>query len=64
MFLVDFGDEPVEIVESGEELLPALRDIYNDPETILEIAKLNPGRWYRKSPYSWFSFHPNSPFRT
>ena len=63
MFLQDYGDEPVQIV-TREELLPVLRDNYQDPETMLIIAELNPGKWYRTSPFSWFCYVEKSPIRT
>lgn len=63
MFLLDYGDEPVRIVENKEELLRILTINYKDPETMLVIAQLNPGEWYRTSPYSWFCYVPNSPHR-
>ena len=63
MFLQDYGDEPVQMVDE-RVLLSTLAKNYNDPETILIIAKMNPAKWYRTSPYSWFCYVPNSPYRT
>lgn len=64
MYLVDYGDEPVQIIENRDDLLPALDANYNDPETILWIAEGKPGEWFRTSPFSWFCYVPNSPYRT
>ena len=63
MFLIDYGDEPVEIIDE-DALLVVLDKNYQDPETMRAIAKLNPGRWMRTSPFSWFCWVENSPYRT
>lgn len=63
MYLQDYGDEPVKVV-TVEELLPPMYGTYQDPDIILDMAKNNPGVWYRVSPYSWFCYVKNSPYRT
>lgn len=63
MFLIDYGDEPVKIIDE-DALLIILGKNYQDPETMLRIAKLNPGRWMRSSPFSWYCYVENSPYRT
>lgn len=63
MFLIDYGDEPIRDVDEVA-LLVILDKNYHDPETMLAIAKLNPGKWYRTSPYSFYCYLENSPYRT
>lgn len=66
MFLLDYGDEPIKVLDSGCDLLPTLNKTYHDGVELLKVAKKHPGAWFRTSPFSWFCYveAEKSPFRT
>lgn len=66
MWLLDYGDEPIEVIQSGVDLLPALDMNYKDGPAMLKLAKEHPGMWFPTSPFSHFCYVEcaKSPYRT